>query len=202
MQSCRQSICACMDCGRAWARACILPRPPGSQEATDLHLTANRASIWTAIDLAWICSIVDGERQLRLVIRVERTYPRKAGIIFKPALSQGRRILGFRCRVLNAKRTCDHSNRMTKEADEKAEVCGPLYALATHQVSDRRGASVFVSRPATATISHVVLIEIMNKCSRSESRQRPAAPLLETLNTEAEHLKLHTLSVVVCLARA
>lgn len=96
---------------------------------------------------------------------------------------------------------------MTKEADEKAEVCRPLYPLASHQVSDRRRASVFITRSATAIIIHVVLIEIMKKCSRCESRQRNAAPLLETQNTETEHLKFYTLSVVnrasvVCLACA
>lgn len=42
------------------------------EKASDLHLaTASHVSIWMAIDLAWICSIMDGERQLRLVIRVE-----------------------------------------------------------------------------------------------------------------------------------
>lgn len=96
---------------------------------------------------------------------------------------------------------------MTKEADEKAEVCRPLHPLATHQVSDRRSASVFITRSATAIISHVVLIEIMEKCSGCESRQGHAASLLETQNTKAELLKFYTLSVVnratvVCLACA
>lgn len=39
------------------------------EKASDLHLaTASHVSIWMAIDLAWICSIMDGERQFRLVM--------------------------------------------------------------------------------------------------------------------------------------
>lgn len=76
MQSCRQSICACMDCVPVCEHVRVsYPGNPAlrkQEKASDLHLaTASHVSIWMAIDLAWICSIMDGERQLRLVIRVE-----------------------------------------------------------------------------------------------------------------------------------